>query len=144
MCYWSNEKAVIYAKKSLWSEIFLTGVFIQGPFVCNALKKLIDERWEKFLGHFSTKGSMHCRPFTTRHRMRARHHGFESVARILHRAANYAFRATPIINRFTFLGQLNLRQFSSRSMWHNLQQKKNRLHSQELRCNGWIFTRETD
>ena len=44
----------------MFSEL-LSGVFIQGPFVCNALKKLSDERWEKFLGHFSTKG-MHCSP----------------------------------------------------------------------------------
>ena len=44
----------------MFSEL-LSDVFIQGPFVCNALKKLSDERWEKFLGHFSTKG-MHCSP----------------------------------------------------------------------------------
>ena len=47
-------------RSKMFSEL-LSGVFIQGPFVCNALKKLSDERWEKFLGHFSTKG-MHCSP----------------------------------------------------------------------------------
>jgi hypothetical protein len=54
-------KAKFYTKIFLMFSELLSGVFIQGPFVCNALKKLSDERWEKFLGHFSTKG-MHCSP----------------------------------------------------------------------------------